>query len=99
MGSEGLKVLRIQGLQGEPDVVECDGRSYLRRATFRPVFFEGDYLCSRCYGYVALGDAFCRSCGAAADIASDGCQSPASGAAPTASAEPGGNMLRAALAC
>lgn len=98
MGNE-LKVLRILEPQGDPDVVECDGRRYLRRERFRPVWFEGDYLCSRCYGYVARDDAFCRTCGAAADAPPNVCQTSASGAATAVVAEAGGNAPRAALAC
>lgn len=98
MGGE-LKVLRILEPQGEPDVVECDGRRYLKRERYRPVWFEGDYLCSRCYGYVSQGDSFCRSCGAAADVAADGCQTAANGAAASATEETAGNAPRAALAC
>ena len=59
-----LKVLRIVDPQGEPDIVECDGRAYVRREAFEPRWFEGGYLCSRCYGDVGPRDAFCRTCGA-----------------------------------
>lgn len=65
MTARELKVLRLLDPQGEPDIVECDGRRYLKRDRFEPRWFEGDYLCSRCYGYVGRDDAFCRTCGAA----------------------------------
>lgn len=30
----------------------------------KALWFEGGYLCSRCFGDVAKGDCFCRTCGA-----------------------------------
>ena len=93
-----LKVLRIVDPQGEPDIVECDGRAYVRRDAFEPRWFEGGYLCSRCYGDVGPRDAFCRTCGASRE-AGEGfaatpplpCQRPANGRAVAPSREGSGN--------
>lgn len=58
------KILRITEPQGEPDVIECDGMAYVVRRTCRPVYFEGDTLCSHCRDYMDETRNFCGSCGA-----------------------------------
>lgn len=78
MTARELKVLRLLDPHGEPDIVECDGRRYLKRAEFEPRWFEGDYLCSRCYGYVGRDDSFCRTCGAARKMEGEELQKAAS---------------------
>lgn len=72
LDGSGVKILRLLEPQGEPDVIECDGRRYVPERTchLEPIpYCPGDYEGMRCsvckIADIDMGEgSYCAGCGA-----------------------------------